>query len=142
MRRRVGWTWSTGPAAVPPVVTITSAAERVTALCRASAASPSRLYGDDLGAQRAQPGREHRAERVPDQTVSGGALGEQLVAEDEDFDARAGDGGEGVVPGGRGEAQDGRGDEGAGRQELVAAAALLSARADVLAVHDLAGGVQ
>lgn len=42
MRRRVGWTWSTGPAAVPPVVTIRSASEVVTARCRALASSPIR----------------------------------------------------------------------------------------------------
>ncbi len=42
MRRRVGWTWSTGPAAVPPVVMTTSASDVVIALCRASASSRTR----------------------------------------------------------------------------------------------------
>ncbi len=42
MRRRMGWTWSTGPEAVPPVVTMRSAELPVMALCSAFASSPSR----------------------------------------------------------------------------------------------------
>ena len=72
-------------------------------------------------------GGEHRAERVPDQAVVGQSVGEQLVAEDEDFDAGAGDGGSCVVPGGGGEAEHGRGHQRAGGQQLVAGAALLAA---------------
>lgn len=98
--------------------------------------------GADVGTEGAQPGRQHRAERVADEAVVREPLGEQLVSEDEDVDAGAGDRGERVVSGGRRQPQDRRGREGADGQQLVAAAALLAAGADVLAVDDLAGGVQ
>ncbi len=96
----------------------------------------------DVGAQGAQPGRQHRAERVPDEAVVRQSPGEQLVAEDQDVDAGPGDRGEGVVPGGRREAQHGGRHHGADGQQVVAAAALLGARADVLPVDHLAGRVQ
>ena len=121
------------------MVTTRSALELVTALRSGFGVVAEPAYGDDLGAERAQPGRQHRAEGVPDESVVGQALGQQLVAEDEDLDAAAGARVEQlVVPGGRGEAEHGRGHQGAGGQQLVAGAALLAARADVLAGADVA----
>lgn len=63
--------------------------------------------GDDLGAESAQPGRDHRPQGVADQPVVGESPGQQLIAEDEDLDARTGDGQQLVVTGGRGQAQHG-----------------------------------
>ncbi len=47
-------------------------------------------HGRDLGAQRPQPGRQHGAERVPDEPVVRKALDEQFVSEDEDLGAGRG----------------------------------------------------
>ncbi len=96
----------------------------------------------DLGAERAQPGRQHRSERVPDEPVPGQPFGEQLIAQDEDFDPGPGHGGDRVVPGRRGKPEHCRGHQGAAGQQLVAAAAFLAARADVLAVADVPGRVE
>src|SRR5690606_14929030 len=93
-------------------------------------------YVGDRRPQCAQPGREPRTEGVPGESVVRQSLAEQLVAEDEHGGTGAGDGHERVVSGGGGHPQDGRGDQGAHGQQLVAAAALLSAGADVLAGGD------
>lgn len=85
-----------------------------------------------LGTGRPQPGRQQRPERVPDQARTWDARGEQLIAEDEQFDHRATAHGEPVVTAGGGQAEHGRADQGATGQQRLAAAALLAARADVL----------
>lgn len=86
-----------------------------------------------LDAQRMQPGGEHRAEGIADPAVPRQPLVQQLVAQDEDFGTRTAVGGQLVVAGRRGQAEDGGGHQGTRGQQLVAAAALLAARADVLA---------
>lgn len=93
-----------------------------------------------LGAGRAQPGRQQRAERVPDQAGPRDPGAEQFVAEDEEFDDRAAADRQQVVAAGRGEAQHGRADRGAGGQQRLTATALLAARADVLAGGQRARG--
>lgn len=97
---------------------------------------------DHIGAERAQPGRDHRAERVADEAVVGQSADEQFVTEDQDVDGRAAGGEQFVVTGGGRQAEHGRGHHGSGGQELVAGAALLGAWADVLAVDHGAFGVE
>ncbi|CAM5576967.1 hypothetical protein SALBM135S_03204 [Streptomyces alboniger] len=92
----------------------------------------------DLGAERTQPRRQHRTERVTDEALARQPLGQQLVSEYEDFGAGPAHGGERVVPGGRREAEHGGRDQGTRRQQMLAGTALLAAGPDVLALRQVA----
>ncbi len=98
--------------------------------------------GDDLRAEGAQPGGEHRAERVADAAVAGQPLVQQLVAQYEHLDAGPRYDAQRVVTGRRRQPQHGRRHERTRRKELVAAAALLAARADVLTGRHRPGRVE